>query len=183
MSFNIFAAGTRGFNYTRNNCADGDLFEAAAVMNALRAAGPSPVGVAEGVMDYTLPSAESQARTGIQAHLHTAFLAHLRQAVELLAMCPQASHGGWIAVSASRQRMAGLWPAATGFARYDFRPNIDPALEFMTLVLPVLASARMNNWGVLREIDIALRRNHTHIFNARTGSCRGQPMIQIQLFE
>jgi hypothetical protein len=177
MSFNIFASGTgtRGvFNYTRNNCADGDLFEAAAVMNAMRAAGPSRIGIAEGVADYVLPSAESQARTSIQAHLGTATRAHLGDGVTMLASCNQARQG-WISVSATRRRVAGMWPDATGFARYDFTPNVQPASEFMQRVIPVLTATSMNNWGVLLQIDQALRGYFIHIHG------RGRPMIQVQL--
>jgi hypothetical protein len=67
MSFRIFAAGTEGFNYSADNCADQDLFQAAEVMNAMRAAGPSPAGIGEGVADYVLPSAEGEAQAGIPA--------------------------------------------------------------------------------------------------------------------
>ncbi|QYO67707.1 RNA-guided endonuclease InsQ/TnpB family protein [Leptolyngbya sp. 7M] len=41
MSFRIYVSGSNGFRYERNNCADDDVFEAAAVISALNASGPS----------------------------------------------------------------------------------------------------------------------------------------------
>jgi hypothetical protein len=168
MSFNIFAAGTEGFNYSRNNCADGGLFEAAAVMNALRAAGPTPVGVAEGVVDYYGPSVESEARSGIQAGLRMVFAQRLGQAVVMLAQCSGARQG-WIAVSARKS-------ATHRYARYNFMPNIDPGLEFMQSIMPALTATDMNNYGVLREMEIALMRYRNLIGAA------ARPMIQVELY-
>lgn len=167
MSFRIFGAGTEGFNYSADNCADQDLFQASEVMNAMRAAGPSPAGVGEGVADYVLPSSEGEARSGIQAHLGTFTRAHLGDGVTLLASCNQAAQGGWITVAANRR----------SFARYNFRPNVNPGLEFMQQIMPALTTAHMNNWGVLLQIDRALRMYHLHIHG------RGRPMIQIELYK
>ncbi|MCU0961908.1 MAG: hypothetical protein MUF48_17575 [Pirellulaceae bacterium] len=175
MSFNIYASGTAGFVYSRNHCADGDLFEAAEIINAMRNAGPSPMGVAEGVGDYVLPSAEGQARTGIQAQLGTATRAHAGDGVNLLAMCNQAAQGGWVSVNANRRRALGLWPDATGIRRYNFRPRADAAVEFATLIVPLLRATSMNNWGVWLEVDQALRHYYLHIHGA------GRPMILVQL--
>lgn len=103
MSFRIFAVGAnspRQFNYERCNCADGDLCEAAAVMNAMRSAGPSARGVAEGVADYVAPSAESEGRSGIQGNLGVALRAHCGQGITLLGQCRDARHG-WISVAVS----------------------------------------------------------------------------------
>lgn len=177
MGFNIFASGIQSYSYSRNNCADGDLFEAAAVMNALREAGPSWSGAAGGAQDYFQPSAEDQARSGIQAQLGTATRAHLGEGVTLLATSGQARQGGWIAVYATRSRLLGMWPDATGFVRYNFFPNVDPAREFTTQIIPVLTATSMNNWGVLLEIDSALRGYYTYLHG------RGIPRIQIQLFK
>ncbi len=177
MAFRIHAPGVMDFTYSRTNCADGDLFEAAAVMNAIRAAGPSRIGVAEGVADYVLPSAESEARSGIQANLGTATRAHCGDGVTLLASCNGVGQGAWITVSAHRRRVAGLWPDAGGFARYEFRPNVQPAAEFMRRVIPALTSAGMNNWGVLLEIDKALRGYYTYLHGT------GCPRINVNLYK
>lgn len=175
MGFNIFAAGTSGFNYSRDNCADGDLFEAAAVMNAMREAGPDTMGVVQGVQEYAAPSADDGFRTAIQSNLGLAMRAHLGDGVTLLASCGRASQGGWISVAAERSRALGVLPPATAVARYGFFPNVHPASEFMAQVTPALTATSLNNWGVMLEIDRALRLYYSHIHG------RGQPMIQIQL--
>lgn len=65
----------------------------------------------------------------------------------------------------------------TGFARYNFIPNICPGAELMQRVLPVLEATEMNNWGVLQEMDNAFRAYRNLI------GPDGRPMIQIQLFK
>ena len=52
MSFRIFASGTNGFRYSRDGNPDEDIFQAAAVMSAITASGPSAEGVYDGIQDY-----------------------------------------------------------------------------------------------------------------------------------
>jgi hypothetical protein len=173
MSFRIHAAGNPRFHYTRDNCVDGDIFEAAAIMSALRSAGPSPIGVASGVADYVVPSDASAMREGLGAIAHMTFLHTLRTAVDLLATCNDA-RDGWISVYANQSHL--LWVDTARIAVYDFTPGDNPSSEFMVKIMPVLTATGMNNFGVLMQMSMALSRYYDRIGTS------GRPMIQIQLF-
>lgn len=173
MSFNIFAAGVRGFQYTRENCPDDDIFEAASVMSALRAGGPTLQGAGEAVADYVVPSEGSAILDGVQAVAQLTFLHTLCGAVDQLAACSGARNG-WISV-APREGHA-LWPDTNRFARYDFRPGDDPGREFVARILPALEATGMANYGVLRAMSLALSGYRSHIGSS------GTPMIQIELW-
>ena len=80
-----------GFRYTRDNQADDDVFEAAAIISALNASGPSVGGVAEGVADYALPFVDTT--DGVRAVVSMTFMHMLRTSVDLLGTCTQASNG------------------------------------------------------------------------------------------
>ncbi|MBK7707425.1 MAG: hypothetical protein IPN69_17980 [Acidobacteria bacterium] len=173
MSFNIFAAGSRGFQYTRENYPDDDVFEAASILSALRSGGPTALGVAEGVADYVVPSEGSAILDGVQAVAQITFLHTLCGAVDQLAMCSGANRG-WISV-APRQTHA-LWPDTNRFARYDFSPGREPGAEFMRCILPILEATGMANYGVLMAMSLALSGYRSHIGSS------GTPMIQIELW-
>lgn len=172
MSFRVFAAGLEDFHYSQNNNADGDVFEAAAVMSAVRSAGAGRIGVAS-----SLASSEPRVmRDGIRGIARMNSLQILRIAVTRLATCTGARQGR-ITVSARRSRLAGLWPDASGFARYNFMPNANPCSDFMQRIIPTLEATDMNNYGVLNTLAIVLSDYHAHIGRA------GRPMIQIHLLK
>jgi|WetSurMetagenome_2_1015567.scaffolds.fasta_scaffold57277_2 hypothetical protein len=186
MSFRIFAAGTPNFNYSRENCADGDLFQAAEAMDTLMSVGPMgnteegftvlqthALGAGVGLAESALPSAEGNIQTALRASTR----AHLGDGVTLLASCNGVRQEAWISVNANRSQLLGAWPDATGFAQYNFFPNYNPGAEFMRVAIPVLERTSMNNWGVLLQMDIALRNYYLFIHG------RGTPRIQIQLFK
>jgi len=171
MSFRIHAAGP-GTPYIRRNCADGDIFQAAAVMSAFRASSPSARGAGEGVADYVLPSPESAMREGVRAIARMTFFSLMRDQVTLLAMHPRA-HGGWISVYANKSNL--IMPDTNSIARYNFFPGVSPGAEFFTRIAPTLTATDMNNYGVLLQIAMAL--SHFHGRTRRNVS----PMISIQL--
>lgn len=172
MSFRIFATGTENFHYTRDNCADNDIFEAAEVMSALQGLEPSASGVAQGVAEYLSPSMEGVRSSGIASIASGEMVHLLTNAVTMLATCTGARQG-WISVAPRTSHF--LRAETSRYARYNFSPGREPALEFMRMILPVLTATDMNNYGVLREMAIALSRYYAHIGNS------GTPMIQIEL--
>jgi hypothetical protein len=174
MSFNIFASGNPNFEYSRRRCADGDVFEATAVMSALQAASPSFVGAAEAVGDYVLPSVAGDVRDSAQAHGGTIWRQRLGEGLRMLASNPSAAHGGFVSVSAI-QYIVGIRHASRSRTFY-FRPgNNDPISDFMYMILPVLTHTDMNNYGVLREMA-----NAVWAYRIEIGS-GGPPMLTIQL--
>jgi hypothetical protein len=177
MSFRVFAAGVGPngtWNYERDKNPDDDVFEAAAVISAFRASGPSVRGAAEAVADYHVPSDASAYRDAIRAIATMTFMQTLNNSVCFLAMCRGASNG-WISVAPRRSRT--LWVDTVGFARYDFSPGNSPGSEFIQTIVPALRATDMNNYGVLRSLSIVLSRYQQHIGDG------GTPMIQIQLFK
>lgn len=174
MSFNIFAAGVRGYQFTRENFPDSGVFEAASVLSALRSGGPSARGVAEGVADYVIPSEGGAEMTGVEAVAQLTFLHTLCGAVDQLAACSGSSNG-WITV-APRQGHT-LWPDTSRYSRYDFTPGNDPGREFVARILPALEATDMANYGVLMAMSLALSGYRSHIGSS------GTPMIQIELWK
>ena len=170
MSFRIHAAGSRGFRYTRDNQPDDDIFEAAAIISALNASGPSVGGVAEGVADYALPSVD--VTDGARAVASMTFLWMLRDAVDLLSTCSRVSQG-WISV-APRQENA-LWADTSAFARYEFSSRDSHGSEFIRTILPALRTTGLNNYGVFRALALAVADYHGHIGQS------GPPTMLIQL--
>ena len=169
MSFRIYVSGSNGFRYERDNCPDDDVFEAAAVISALNASGPSAGGAVEGAADYLTPSVgvldgvESIARrtmTELQDTGHPF-------------SGGRSNSNGWISVSANQDALIG--PGPTGFARYEFYNDADPGGEFIRTILPALNSSGFNNYGVFRAIALAVSSFSQH----RPSS--GPPMMLIQM--
>lgn len=189
MSFRIYAAGviagSRPFVYTRNNQPDGDIFEAAAVISALRAvSGPSGTvgrtmenvarGAVEAAADYVLPSEASLEREGIRGIARMVFLYTLNNMVTLLAMSSRA-HQGWISVYTHQSRW--LWADNVGFVSFGLGGRSEPGVEFIREVSPILSDTDMNNYGVLRTMSLALSEYHSRLDRTRP------PMINIELFK
>ena len=170
MSFRIHAAGTNGFRYTRDNCLDNNVFQAASIYSALQSGGPTRMGVASGVIDYAQPNASEADGARVVAGL--TFLHLVTQAVDLIA-ADSNTEGGWIAVSCQTSRT--LRSDLSGFARYDFHPNESPGSEFVQRVTPALVSTEMNNYGVLFEMSNALSGYQGRSNRSDT------PMLLIQL--
>lgn len=157
MSFNVFASGVPHFHFERDNNPDDDLFEAASVVNALRATSPSAAGAASGAATYVTPNSYLGA---VSALARMEFLHLLKTSVDLLAIRPRANNG-WIAVSARETHI--LWPDTGGFAKYSFTPGRDPGTEFFQVIYPSLEEADMNNYGVLRMLALVLSMYNNHI--------------------
>jgi hypothetical protein len=169
MGFRIFAAGTRDFHYTRDNCIDDSDIDMVDLMSKLQTMEPSRAGVISTAIDIAQPSAGILDLMQTMATME--FLHLLNNAVSFLAMKPQASNG-WIFVSARESHV--LWPDTGGNGEYRFDPGENPGYEFMRAVGPALREADMANWGVLRELALCLTRFDSHIGN-------GRPCITIQL--
>ena len=176
MSFRIEVIAHPGFRYDRDDCADGGLFELAAVLSAVRASGPSAQGAVEGVLDYVVPSMESQARENIDAHLDTITRQHMLEGLEFLASCNHVRQGAWISVVVYDEGWFST--ESLGIAVYNFSPLQDVRSEFVQSVCPMLDDTGMNRWGVLFQMDIAMRRYYTERLHGQ-----GRPMMQIYLFK
>lgn len=178
MSFNIHASGQASggqpFLYTRRRCADGDVFEATAVMSAIQATSPSRLGVAEGVGDYVLPSVAGDVRAGAQAHGATIWRQRLVTAFSMLATNPHVAQG-WIGVSAVQSTLGIRRSSAVRRYNFSSRGSVS-AHAFLQTVMPVLTQTNMNNYGVLREITNAIWAFRNHI-----GPNGRRPMLSIQL--
>ncbi|MEE4217187.1 MAG: hypothetical protein V2I48_06230 [Xanthomonadales bacterium] len=180
MSFSIFASGLPDFNYERDNCADEDVFEATAVINAVRQLQPSAQGVAEAVYDYVSPSAAGTAREEAQRGGVTIHGIGLARDVDALALGGRAHAGGWIAVSAyqtviaSRLSIIPIGTAEPGSCRrYTFSAGAEHGYLFTQRVMPILEERGLNNYGVLRQMRCAVQR-----YRNSMGSI---PMLQIVL--
>lgn len=152
MSFSLYASGTNGFVYERNNCPDDDIFEAAQIIAALNSTSPSAGGVIAGVAEYMLPSVSML--DGVNAVAKMQMMHLLMTNVSLLAQRSNASRG-WISVRTEKARI--LFPPRVSFARYNFNNDDDPGTEFIRTILPALTSTDFNNYGVFRALALAIR--------------------------
>jgi hypothetical protein len=168
MGFSIFAAGTRDFHYSRDNCIDDSDFALVELLGKLQSMEPTRAGVITTGIDIAQPSAGIIDAMNALATMQ--FLDLLNTTVTMLAMKPQARNG-WIFVSARESHL--LWPDTGGNGDYRFRGD-SPGADFMREVGPALKAADMANWGVLRELVLCLSRFDSHIGN-------GRPCINIQL--
>lgn len=162
MSFRIHAAGSNGFRYERDNCPDEDMFDAAAVISALNASGPSAGGAVEGAADYFQPSVGLL--DGVSSVATTTMTDLLRSTVNFLAMNRNTSRG-WISVSSRESSL--VWADSTGFARYEFNSDDDPGVEFIRTILPSLRESGFNHYGTFRALSMAITTFDTHIDRVR----------------
>lgn len=157
MSFRVFASGFPHFHYVKDNNPDEDVFETAAVLNALRSASPSGIGVVEGAADYLTPNSYLG---GLKAMARMEFLHLLKNAVCFLAMHPRAKRG-WISVVPVETHL--IWPDTGALARYTFTPGHDPGTEFFRKINPALEAADMSNYGVLRVLALVLSKYDRYV--------------------
>lgn len=169
MGFNIFAAGNKNFQYTRDNCLDDSSFKPIELLGKLQSMEPTKVGAVTTGIDVALPSAG--VIDGMKAIATMQFLHLLNTTVSMLAMHPKA-RDGWIFVSARESHM--LWPDTGGNGEYRFKPGNSPGHEFMKKIGPALKEADMANWGVLRELVLCLSKYERHVGSSI-------PCINIQL--
>ncbi len=170
MSFRTHAAGSSGFRYERDNCPDEDVFEAAAVISALNASGPSVGGAVEGAADYVLPSVG--VLDGVSSVASTEMIHLLRSTVSFLAM-NRNTNRGWISVST--RAASAVWADSTGFATYYFLNDADPGGEFIRTILPSMRESGFENYGTFRALAMAITAYDAH----RPSS--GPPTLLIQL--
>lgn len=176
MSFSIFASGNalgQPFHYYRADCIDGDDFVIAELISTLQGMTPSAIGVAqsaaETVIANNLPggAAEGMGTIAFLEFLHT-----LKNIVDCLAMCDDASNGR-ITVFTKQKHFFSA--DDLGYGRYYFYPGNDPGTEFIKAIGRSLEATDMNNWGVLRALVIVLT-----LYSNAVGQS-GKPDIMIQL--
>ncbi len=171
MSFRIYVSGSNGFRYERDDRPDEDVFEAASIISALNASGPSVGGAVEGVADYVTPSVG--VLDGLAAAASTSMMHLLRTTVDLLA-AERNVRGGWISVSLQRSNL--LTPDSSDFAKFDFYPDeADPGGEFIRTIVRPLSSTGFNHYGTFRAMALAISAYSQHHPSS------GPPMLLMQL--
>ena len=173
MGFDIFAAGSGDFHYSRKGCEDGSTFEAMKVITCLQSldvrslahAGITGTGAyidykAPGITDLMIALAERE------------MLHNLSNAVCLLAMNPNAGDG-WIYISATEENT--FWANTVRAAKYSFSPGDSPAAEFVSAIKNCLKDTDLTNFGVLQHLSVVLTKFVNHIDDSMT------PMINISL--
>ncbi len=172
MSFNIFASGNalgQPFHYERDDCIDGDDFNIVELISTLQGLTPSAAGVAGAAIEHNLPG-DAPEGMGVVAFLE--FLHTLKNIVDCLAMCDDASNGR-ITVFTKQKHFFSA--DDLGYGRYYFYPGNDPGTEFIKAIGRSLEATDMNNWGVLRALVIVLT-----LYSNAVGQS-GKPDIMIQL--
>ncbi len=172
MSFNIHAAGSYGFRYTRKKCVDRDIFEAGKIMSKLRSLRPNGSSVAKGVASHMLPSLRSARMAGIGGIAKWQFVHLLNDGVTWLASHNKV-HNGWIHVYA--RRSSTFWADSSGFARFRLHGTI-LSFDFMRTIMPVLIDTEMNHFGALHELSNAIYAYGQYISDVKI-----QPRLLIQL--
>lgn len=169
MSFRIFASGSNGFRYSRNNCIDASDFSTIKVLATLQSMTPSPRGIVETSPELLDPPGITDLVGNIA---HQEFLHIIFSAVTLIATNTSPGSGS-LSVYCRRTRL--LWPDNTSFASYNFSPLNSPGFEFARTVFPTLKETNFNNWGTLREIAAVLARFSNELESSSV------PMLNIQI--
>jgi hypothetical protein len=168
MSFRIFASGSKGFHYVRNNCIDGKEFDAMKLYSTLAFMDHSAAGAVDAGLGHASPGITDL----MVAQANMVFVRSLKQAVDLLAM-HTSPWKGWITVF-SREKHA-LWADDTSYDEYSFFPGDSPGTEFVKKIAPGLKRTDMDNFGVLMYLARVLSS-----YEGRLGK-NDRPMINIQL--
>ncbi|REJ76195.1 MAG: hypothetical protein DWQ47_11310 [Acidobacteria bacterium] len=157
MSFDIFAAGTPNFHFSRDNNPDDDVFSTAEVLNILSALGPhrNQVGLA---IEETL--APDNFLNALKKLAETEVTHLFNSAAGFLALQKRARQG-WIAISTRETHT--FWVDTTGFSKYTFSPGSNPGRELFKAIKKDLDNTDMNNWGVLRMIAIVMTLYKNHL--------------------
>ena len=169
MSFRIYAAGTRGFRYSRDGCPDEDIFQAAAVISAINSSGPSVGGVIDGIRDY---QGGSDVLDQTRSLGRAAFAYLLQSAVDSLALCPGAAQG-WISVYSVNTHI--FWPDTNHHMTFRFDSSDSPGADFVRSIVPGLVTTDFNNYGTFRAMALAVSRYNTHI------GMEGVPILRLEL--
>ena len=157
MSFSIYAAGTRGYRFRRQNQPDEDMFQAASVISAVQGMEPTAGGVAGAAIELGrdqvglgTPNAMDAARILGR----TVFVNGVVETVDMLC-ARNGDRPGWIYVSCSQSHL--LWPATTAHTNYglDFRGD-GVGRDFVRHLVPVLTATGFNHYGSFRALYLAL---------------------------
>jgi hypothetical protein len=156
MGFDIFAAGTGTFHYSRKGCEDGSGFELIKMVSALQSLDAKSINhfnisgkgaeidiAAPGIADLEISLAKIE------------MLHNLSNAVCLLAMNPNASEG-WIALNATE--INWFSPNKARGATYTFSTDGSPAADLISAIGPCLTDTNMTNFGVLMQLSVALTK-------------------------
>ena len=171
MSFDVFASGSGGFHYQKDDFIDGDDFDALKIASEIRTLEPTKLGVVDAVRDHFLSKDMSDAMPVLARR---EFLYTLTESVDLLST-RASSATGFIALTAKRRR---AFIDTIRFAKYSFDPGSSPGTEFFHANVKNLEDTGLNTWGVLMALTLVLSGFLDHL-NARDASLA--PMVNIFL--
>jgi len=166
MSFNIYASGLLGtvsgggrkpFKYSKDGCFDSGDFDPPALVSMLPAT-KDWKGVAEkigGTQEEYLSASVVKGMTKI-AEIELA--AMVRLGVDMLAM---RGNGGEIVVYCVQEDW--LWGNTNSYANFKLNSSQDPGRDFLKKIGPGLVKTELNNFGVLRQLAMALSKYNSDL--------------------
>ena len=159
MSFNIYVSGLTGttsgggrkpFRYSKDNCFDQGDFEPP-VLLAMIPSAPTAKAVAEKVGGTQEEYLANSVINGMAKIAEIELAGMVRLGVDQLAM-----HTGTGEISVYCVQEDWLWGTTNSYVNFKFYGGADPGKEFLKKISPGLVKTGLNNFGVLRQIAIAL---------------------------
>jgi hypothetical protein len=160
MSFNIFAAGSIAFHYSKSNRIDGDTFETMKLLSSFSSA-RTVVDVVATAEKELLPSTGISSVQGYGSVARMTVVRNIEIGLALLRTQRRDQQG---AISIHTTQSSLLWTNISRFAQYNFFGATNPGAEFMRTIIPALEATDMNNWAVLTELSRVIGFYNGHLF-------------------
>lgn len=161
MSFNIYASGLLGgvngggrkpFRYSKDGCfANGDLD--LPVLVAMLPSALTTKAVAEKIGGTQEEYLSASVTGGMAKVAEIELAAMVRLGVDILAM---RGNGGEIGVYCLQEDW--LWGNTNSYVNFKLSNSQNPGRDFLKKISPGLVKTELNNFGVLRQIAIALSK-------------------------
>lgn len=174
MSFKIMASGSENFHYREHEIVEQGDFELISAINDMGSTKPAKEEMIKAAIGKILPSAPSPplAIEAVGVLGMTVYALLLAQMMDLLA----GRGADDKSVSVGTREANKLWADTVGFSKYSFTPGIEPGVEFLRAIYPILEKTSLNNWSVLMMLSIILGKYDDHLVESG-----GTPNILIQI--
>jgi hypothetical protein len=174
MSFKILATGSENFHFSEREVVEQSDFELIGVINDMRKIKPVQDELVKAAVEKILPSAPAppSALEAVGVLGTTVYACLLSEVMDMLAARGTSDKS----VSVSAREASVLWADSVGFRKYGFAPGIEPGIEFMRAIAPILEKTNLSDWSVLMMLSIILSQYDDHL--AKVG---GTPNILIQI--